>query len=256
MIKTEELQEFIKTVFYTGYIKGEKPLSVFIIGNVGIGKSELLSSYEETNNISFFTDMTYMGLLNLLKKNKEVRHIIIPDFLKITMKGRNTTNNVLSLLNSGMEEGIREISLMGFNEDFKNKKIGLISSTTRDSYYQNRKKWESMGFLSRCLILSYDYKDETKEQIFDFIFNRDYLNDGKKKLELPIMNVEVKLPRNLARKLRDKTSTFRSQKQLQTLLMARSIINNPNSKEFEVTEKEVNEVIRFSKYINMDFKKI
>jgi hypothetical protein len=256
MIKTEELQELIKTIFYTGYVSGEKPLSAFIIGNVGIGKSELISSYEDSNNIAFYTDLTYMGLLNLFKKNREVRHIIIPDFLKITMKGKNTTNNVLSLLNSGMEEGIREISLMGFNEDFKNKRIGLISSTTRDSYYQNRKKWESMGFLSRCLIITYDYKDETKEQIFDYIFNRDYLKDGKKKLELPVKNIEVKLSRTLAKRLRDKTSTFRSQKQLQTLAMARAIINNPLGTNFEATDKEINEVIKFTKFMNMDFKKI
>ena len=256
MIKTEELQDLIKTVLYTGYISGEKPLSVLLIGQVGIGKSQLITDYEKKDNIVVCSDITYMGILHHLKTNREFRHLIIPDFLKITMKSKTTTANAVSILNAGIEEGIGEINLLNYNEDFKGKTFGLITATTKDSLSQNRKNWQSMGFLSRCLIISYDYKDDTKEQIFDFIQDRLYKSEKKKELDLPSANLDVILPKELAKKLRNRETTFRSQKQLQTLAMARAIMNNLATNKFIVTQKEIDEVLKMSKFFNYNFTKI
>jgi len=256
MIKTEELQDLIKTVLYTGYVAGEKPLSVLLIGAVGIGKSQLITDYEKKDNIRICSDVTYLGILHHLKDNKEFRHLSIPDFLTITMKSKSTTANAISIINAGIEEGIGEVNLMNYNEDFKGKTFGLITATTKDSFSQNRKNWQAMGFLSRCIIISYDYEDDTKEQIFDFIHNRLYLNENKKKLELPITNIEVNLPSELAKKLRNKNSTFRSQKQFQTLAMARTIMNNLNNNNPTTSQKEIDEVLKMSKFFNYDYTKI
>ena len=258
MIKTEELQDLIKTILYTGYVVGEKPLSVLLIGAIGIGKSQLISNFGKkfNKNVAICSDVTYMGILHLLKENREFRHLIIPDFLKITMKSKTTTSNVISILNAGIEEGIGEIHLMNFNEDFEDKTFGLITATTKDSLSQNRKVWQTMGFLSRCLIISYDYKDDTKEQIFDFIQDRLYRSDGKNKIELPVANIDVILPKELAKKLRNKNSTFRSQKQFQTLAMARTIMNNLNNNNPTTTQKEIDEVLKMSKFFNYDYTKI
>jgi len=256
MIKTEELQDLIKTVLYTGYVAGEKPLSVLLIGQIGIGKSQLITDYEKKDNIIICSDVTYMGILHHLKTNREFRHLIIPDFLKITMKSKSTTANAISILNAGIEEGIGEINLLNYNEDFKGKTFGLITATTKDSLSQNRKTWQAMGFLSRCLIISYDYTDDTKEQIFDFIQDRLYVSEGKKKIQLPVANIDVFLPKELAKKLRNPETTFRSQKQLQTLAMARAIMNNLNNSTPTTTQKEIDEVLKMSKFFNYDFTKI
>jgi hypothetical protein len=71
---------------------------------------------------------------------------------------------------------------------------------------------------------------------------------------MPYKNVHVTLSKTLAKKLKLKTASFRSQKQLQTLAMARAIMNGRT--DGMVKEEDVNDIINFTKFINMDFKKI
>lgn len=255
MIKVDELKELIKTILYTGYVADEKPLSIMFVGHYGTGKSEILNSFNVNDNIAFFTDVTYMGLIKLLQENKEVRHIVIPDFLKITMKKQSTTQNIISCFNALIEEGIDKISMMGQSFDFKGKKAGLITATTKNSYIQNKRTWTNMGLLSRMLIISYDYGDETIEEIFDYIMNRRYLTNSKKlKLNMPIKNMNVILPIKLAKMLRDKDTDFRTQKQYQTLAMARTLMDNRS--DLVVNEKDIKVITKFKRFINLDYSKI
>lgn len=252
MIKVGELRELIRTILFSGYVAGEKPVSVMFIGKVGIGKSEILKEFNYNDNIAFFTDVTYMGLIKLLEEQKEVRHIVIPDFLKITMKKKSTTDNILSCFNAGIEEGIDKISMMGRSYDFKGKKFGLISATTKNSFIQREKTWKSMGFLSRMLIVSYDYTEKTIQEIFEYIYKREYLKENRVQLEIPIRNIEVNLTKQQAKQLKDKDTDFRKQKQFQTLVMARAILSNRT----KVLQKDIDEINRFKKFFNLNYTKI
>lgn len=112
-----------------------------------------------------------------------------------------------------------------------------------------------MGFLSRMLVITFDYNNKSIEEIFDYIINRDYLKNGERlKLQMPIRNIDVKLPSKLARQLRDKKTSFRGQKQLQTLAMARALMDN--RKHLKVTQGDINKVNTFKKYLNMEYTKI
>jgi len=253
MIKIGELKELLKIIFFTGYVSGEKPVSIMLVGNVGIGKSELVKDVNVSDNIAYFTDVTYMGIIKLLEEKKEIRHIVIPDFLKITMKKKSTTDNITSCFNALMEEGLDKISMMGQQHDFKGKKAGVITATTKNSFNQYKRRWEAMGFLSRMLIISYDYTNKTKEDIFKYIFERSYLKDNKdKRLEMPVRNLDVKLSVTLAKQLRDTDTTFRKQKQLQTLAMANSLLNN----RFKVLKEDINKINEFKKFINLNYTQI
>lgn len=255
MIKIEELKELIKTILFSGYVSNEKPLSAIFIADVGSGKSEMLNSFKVNDNIAYFTDVTYMGLIKLLENEKEIRHIVIPDFLKITMKKKSTTDNITSCFNAMMEEGLDKISMMGQSFDFKGKNVGLITATTKDSFAQYKKRWKSMGFLSRMLIISYRYSEKTKEEIFRYIYNREYLNDNNKSKEnMPLRNVHIKLKPELAKMLREKRTDFRNQKQLQTLAMARCLMDNRTK--LEVTKKDIQKINSFKKFINLEFTEI
>lgn len=255
MIKVNELKELIKTILYTGYVAGEKALSVMFVSDYGKGKSEILNSFNMNDNIAFFTDVTYMGLIKLLEEDKTVRHIVIPDFLKITMKKKSTTDNITSCFNAMMEEGLDKISMMGQSYDFKGKTVGLITATTKKSFEQHKNKWEAMGFLSRMIIISYDYNKETIEEIFNYIQSRGYLkNNNKIKYQMPIRNMEIELSKKLAKRLREKNTTFRGQKQLQTLALARTLMDNRRN--LIVIEKDIKAVNHFKKFINLEYTKI
>lgn len=252
MIKLNGLKKLVNVILHSGYIIGEKPLSVIFVGNVGIGKSELLKDFQLCENIVFLTDLTYMGVIGILKENKELRHMIIPDFLKLTMKKGSTVDNIISVLNSLIEEGLFKISLFGVSEDFKGKQVGLITATTISSYRQHYKKWNSMGFLSRMLEVSYDYKDTTMEEIFEYIHKGNYSNEKLEKIELPVRNYNIKLKPALSRKLRETKSTFRSIKILRILVKANALLNNRT----EVIMKDIQEIKKLSKFFNLKLTKI
>lgn len=253
MIKIDVLKDLIKTILYTGYVAGEKPLSVMFVGKVGSGKSEIINTFKLNDNIAYFTDLTYMGLIQLLKDNPNLKHIAIPDFLKITMKKKSTMDNVTSAFNSLMEEGLDKISMMGVSHDFKGKKCGIITATTKGSFSQLEQKWKSMGFLSRMIIISYDYKDNTIKDIFEYIFNSDYLKDNnKEKIPLPFTDIDVKISRKYASELKDKDTDFRRQKQLQILAKARALM----SQRTEVNQQDINDINSFKKYLNLNYTKI
>jgi len=255
MIKVNDLKELIRTVLFSGYIAEENPLSIMFVADVGSGKSEMLNTFRVNDNIAYFTDVTYMGLIKLLQETKEVRHIVIPDFLKITMKRKSTTDNITSCFNAMMEEGLDKISMMGQSFDFKGKKLGLITATTKASFNQYKKQWKAMGFLSRMLIISYKYSSKTQKEIFDYIMKREYLKNGAHKKEnMPIRNHDVELSLKLAKKLKDKKTSFRRQKQFQTLAMSRALMDNRDR--FKVTEDDIKMVNSFKKYLNLDFTEI
>lgn len=252
MIAIQELRELVRTIIYTGYLLEEKPVSAILIANKGSGKSEVLNEFRGIDNLGFYTDITYIGLLDSLQTNKYMNHIIIPDFLKATMKKKSTSDNFISGLNALIEEGLDKVSFPNKNYEFNNRKCGLITATTSDSFFQHQKEWDSMGFISRMLTISYCYSDKTKEQIFDYIFNRRYMNNIFNKERLPKKKLKIELKENMAKQLYEKSNDFRKQKILQSLSMARAIINNRKV----VTQQEIDEVNSMKKFINLLFVEI
>lgn len=253
MIKIEELKELIKLVLYSSYIYGEKPLSLFIISRVGMGKSELLKKFKLTDNIILCSDITYSGIIELIKNNPSLKHIIIPDFIKITMRKKSTTDNFISILNDLTEEGLFEIRMQNMKENFKGRTVGIITATTSDSWESNKSKWEDIGFSSRMLKISYSHSKKTKEDIFNYIYERGYLKESKKeKIKFPKNPVKITLSSELSKQLKKETTTYRSQKQMQLLALSSALIRNSK----KVEQQDINKVINLSKFINMEFTEI
>ena len=71
---------------------------------------------------------------------------------------------------------------------------------------------------------------------------------------MTIRNIDVELSFKLAKQLRDNDTTFRSQKQLQTLAMALTLMDNRKS--IKVTQKDINKVEQFKKFINLNYTKL
>lgn len=251
MIKVDDLKKIIKLVLLTGDLKNQSPVSLLIVGKSGMGKTELISSFKK-KTIDFFTDLTYTGLIDELMKNPKVKHIIIPDFIKITEKRRATTSNLISLLNALIEEGLGKLKVWkGIQEDFKGRKVGLITATTMKSYSHNQETWNSFGFVQRMLIVSYDYDDNTVEEIIKSINKEEYIRSKTEKvigLEKDIKSSE-KLNAQL-NAIADKN--FRNLKILQKLAKANALLN----KRTVVNQEDISEIIRLSKFMNLNYTKI
>lgn len=249
MIKVDDIKKIVKLVLLSGYIKKHKPLSLLLVGDSGIGKTELITSYN-SQRILFITDLSYMGLMKHLKDKPTLRHIIIPDFIKITKKKRATSDNLISILNALTEEGIGKISLYNFEADFKGKQLGIIIATTKASYEQHLKEWTAIGFVQRMLLCSYSYNHETTKEIIDYINSEEYLKEVKSEKLIKFKDTEVTSNKELNSQLNIiGYNKFRTIKHLQTLTKAHAILRGDN----KVIQQDIDEIIRLSKYLNLNY---
>lgn len=250
MIKMEDLFKILKLVLISGNLKGVKPISLLIIGKSGVGKTELITHYKK-NSVGFYSDLSYMGLLEELKKFPKLKHIIIPDFIKITQKKRSTSDNFVSLLNALTEEGVGKIRMYRTEFDFNQRQIGIITATTRASFGQHKTDWYSFGFVQRMLIVSYDYSDETIEEIFKYINKEEYIKYNKENLISSGKDIKSEEKFN-AQLNKISQKNFRYLKILQTLTKANALLN----KRYVVKQEDIDEIIRLSKFMNLKYTKI
>lgn len=250
MINMEDLQKILKLVLLTGNLKNSKPVSLLIVSKSGNGKTELIKSFSK-KSCAFVTDITYFGLLNLLQKDSKIKHLIIPDFIKITQKKRATADNFVSFLNALTEEGVNEVRIHNNSVDLKGKTLGLITATTKESFNQKKKVWGSFGFVQRMLFVSYDYKDETIEMIMQSINREEYIKDVQEKVVT--LGKDIKTEEKFNRQLNQFVNkNFRSLKHLQALAKANAMLRKSN----KVEQQDINEVIRLTKFMNLEYTKI
>lgn len=250
MIKTQDLIKIVKLVLVSGDIKNQKPISLLIVSKSGNGKTQLIKSFRKRTAI-FFTDLSYSGLIETLGKDPRIKHVIIPDFIKITQKKRSTSDNFVSLLNAVTEEGVGKIRLFNVNYDLKDRTIGLITATTKESFNRHKKVWHSFGFMQRMLIISYDYSLETIQEILSYINREKFIDD--KPVNMSSVGKTITGGEDFNKQLNKLAhGNFRALKHLQTLAKCNAYLERRN----KVTQKDIDEIVRLSDYINLSYKKI
>ena len=182
------LEEIIETAIFSAYLTEVIPLSLMLIGPSGIGKSKCIMQYRGNAGTHLTTDITSMGLQEIMAKDTEqqVRFIIIPDF-NIVLSHRHATlqltvANLLSITSEGsvrIDDGRQE-------KEVQHTPVGIISAMTREMYAMIGKKWVALGFSRRFLPLNYDYSLSTKEKI-----NRAIADNLVTNLQLVLKNIKV-----------------------------------------------------------------
>ncbi len=246
------IEKIIKLAYISAFLKDEKPLSLLIVAPPEQSKSHYILKFK-TKYSHLTTDLSYMGLIKLLTENKNLKHIVIPDFLKVTEKNQSTKKNLISSLNAYLEEGIFEISLANREKiDLKGKSGGIITATTEQSFFQNAKNWNAIGFKSRFLPVSWRYSDETMQKVINKITAEESTKNTKSK---PITYKQEKI--NIQPEIYEKLQQFaelspRKLKNLKVLAKSLALYNNKKS----VGIKEIKEIEQLNEYINLRFKEI
>lgn len=206
MHNTRQIEDIIKCALYSGLVKNEKPLSIFLVANAGSGKTSLLNQFESPTiwNVSDISQKSIAESLPM-KSKEGMTHLVMGDFIAVQSHSYATVNAVVGMLNRLIEEGI-------INERFygqpitldKRTIIGLITSTTIDKFEDLFVKYADIGFFDRILPVFYKLSDKSihevnqrlKEEVKDF--NKIKMNLGKTK-------VEVKIPLGI---IADSVETF------------------------------------------------
>ena len=263
MIGVEKLTEIVELVLMSGYLKNEKPLSLLVVADAESGKTEVLKKFAFSNGVCYLTDVTAHGITKeVLPKieNGLVKHIIIPDLLKPLSRRQDTVSGLITFLNALIEEGVADISTYAQGMTYRKEHLrcGLISAITRDALIDKRHQWTSIGFLSRALPFSFRYPPTKVVEIFDYILDGGYKSETMQKIKTYKNLKEVTISKDMAKKLlphtysfsqANKVYGFRFQRCLQVLAQANALKNDRK----KVTVKDINKVVSFMDWINLDF---
>jgi hypothetical protein len=186
----------VELAIYSGYLQPYDPLSLLIIAPIGSGKTELLKAYSLNKGVALFNDFTAYGLYTLLSQVQAglVKHVLVADLIRLTMRGPAVWHQILLTLNALIEEGVQRIET--FHVRFQSPqpiKAGVIAALTTEEWRLRRKQWIRYGFLSRAVPISYQLAPE------DVVRGEESLYRGEKpfkpiQLNLPDKLVAVEVP--------------------------------------------------------------
>jgi hypothetical protein len=132
------------------------------------------------------------------------------------------------MLNSIMEEGLKNVMFYGTQKEFKQPvRCGVIAAITRAAFRAREQYWKGIGFVGRCILVSFSYSDVTKSKIHEHIrkgfpVKMTEIMTGKR--------TQAEIPAKIARRIQglaiEETSFstgFRVHKQLRALVQAHAL---------------------------------
>jgi hypothetical protein len=171
---TEDLEEHIRNVLLTDFIKKATPVSTLIVAPPERNKSNTVIKFKG-KTILTLNDLTAYGLMKELEQKTkngkcQLGHLIIPDLTRLTARSRSVRKELITTLQILMAEGIEGIHTYNIEISFKKPlKLGLITCITRRDLSDHRTVWSKIGFLSRLIPFSFDYDEQMKLDILKFI---------------------------------------------------------------------------------------
>lgn len=253
----EKVTEFLKLVFLSGNVDGERPISCMIVAPVSSGKTTVVKQFKNNKNVLVTTDSTAFGIIKNYQnqlKTREIKHIVIPDLLNALARKKVTADQLLLFINISSEDGIFPSKSYGIDVNEFIEPFGWVLCLTEDGYRKKRKFLESVGFLSRFFIVHYKYSLEQIQEILDKIIEEAHpkLPDiGLKNLKTRRKikgNSEIFRQLSVYSKLLCKhgdAEILRMQKKLQTLVKASAFARNDN----KVTKEDLDKVVSFIELI-------
>ena len=131
--------------------------------------------------------------------------------------------------------------------------IGLITATTKASFGQHSNIWKSIGFVSRMIICTYSYSEDTIKKIVKYINDEEYLDNNVREILKGFKDVKVISVPELNQQLNTiSKNDFRALKQLQLLSKSYSILRGDN----KVKQIDIDKIMYLSQYLNFDYKKL
>jgi len=173
----EDLEEHIRNVLLTDFVKKTSPVSTLIVAPPERDKSNTVIKFQG-KTILTLNDLTARGLMKEIEKHTvngkcEFGHLVIPDLTRITARSRSVRKELLTTLQILMAEGMKGIHTYNINMHFKKPlKLGVIGCTTRLDVMDRRNVWSKIGLLSRFVPFSFNYDEQLKINILKFI-NKD-----------------------------------------------------------------------------------
>jgi hypothetical protein len=269
-------------LLYSAFLKDEDALSGLIYAWQERGKSTIVLSVKHSGFL-VEDDITAYGLsrrLNKLSKDgklKQYHHLLIPDLEKVSARTRTVKNELRSFLQALMWDGVERVDTYNIHLELPSRlKMAVIACVTPD-VFNEKSAFRRLGFLSRLLPFSFNYNDNTVDEILRFIgtLEEDKLRIqtvkvlSKKKTGIVVSQHYLSLleesSRILARTI-DRFCPYNKEDELR-LIGARAkrilvcylksiCLVNGNSQRIEVNEADWQEFETMSQYFNFDMRRL
>ena len=259
LIEVDDLIKLVNLALLTGRVKNAKPVSMLLIGDTETGKTQILEVFMNLKSVVWANDLSAKIIVDvvapLVEKGKT--HILIPDLLKVLSHQKMVTRNTMTMLNAIMEEGLKNVMFYGTQKEFKQPvRCGVIAAITRAAFRAREQYWKGIGFVGRCILVSFSYSDVTKSKIHEHI---------RKGFPVKIIEIitgkrtQAEIPAKIARRVQDLATAetpfstgFRVHKQLRALAQAHALYRA----DAKVKMEDFEEIKRLSKFMNLDFHQI
>lgn len=256
LIEVDDLIKLVNLTILTGRVRDGKRISMLLVGDTETGKTQILEVFMNLKPVIWANDLSakiiVMDVAPQVEKGKT--HILIPDFLKILGHQKVVARNTITMLNAITEEGLKNVMFYGSQKEFKQPvKCGVIAAITKSGYMAREQYWKGIGFVGRCIPVSFSYSDETKMKI------HEHIRTGFPSKTIDVitgMSANVEIPQAIGERVQGLvldsapcSTGFRLHKQMRALVQAHALYRGRSI----VTEEDFEEIRRLSKYMNLDF---
>lgn len=191
--------EIVKTIIYTGQVKGERPASALIIAPIGAGKTSVLEKIV-CETAEFTSDFTAREASPIVQ-NDALSHVMIGDLLSVLDHKAGTVKLSLNVLAKLTGDTLLTDPFSG--RMIKPKRMGCISAIPPGKFDERKTQAMLMngGLASRFIIIRYHYTPETIRRIHDFIKSDAYTRVRPYELKVERGAFEIKIPAHIADKI-------------------------------------------------------
>jgi hypothetical protein len=179
LYKTEKIASIIKYAITSTYIKQQPnenpiaPLSVWLIAPPEHNKTRILLKFKKAPNTIILESLSSKPLNDLIReqdKKQTVHHIILLDFIRVLEHKSPVVNALVGTMLNLLDEGVSKSLFYGQELELKHRiQMGLITAITPSIFKRHFSNWNKLGTLTRCLIVSWQYSESTKNEIMEYI---------------------------------------------------------------------------------------
>jgi hypothetical protein len=260
----EVVREAIELTLLTGYVEEEQPGSLLITSEVEEGKTHNVAPYASLPGVAYLSDATAYGIVKEYQQDLlrgRLKHLIFPELIRPLERTKETSASLVAFLAELTEEGFKEIRT--YAQSFRLPrpvKAGVIACVARGNLSHRVRYWNSTGFLSRFLVLSYTFGSQTEDEVRDAIIKRtarpppNLVIPAPQRIDLPeplARDIAV-MAKPLAQRLYAPLHGFRMQKHLQRLAMASALRDGRNV----VEQKDLDVLKDLEPYLNLDYNQL
>jgi hypothetical protein len=259
LIEVDDLIKLVNLAILTGRVKNAKPISMLLIGDTETGKTQVLEVFMNLKPVIWANDLSAHVIVDEVapQVEKGKTHVLVPDLLKVLGHQKMVTKNTMTMLNAIMEEGLKNVMFYGTRKEFSQPvRCGVIAAITKDAYDAREKYWNSIGFVGRCIPVSFSYSEKTKLKI------HQHIRKGFPAKMIQIITgrpTSVEIPTRIAEKVQDLaiartpfSTGFRLHKQLRSLIQAHALYRGRS----KVKMEDFEETRRLSKFLNLNYSQI